>query len=134
MVLKFTHPLWGIHSHLCTVYKRSREPILEGGFIARPDGFTRFVFRLTYGLRDYLPLALIRCNRDPRDAIRFYECYDRSGRRRRFVYATNCNSDGGGSFVICDSYFEELYAELTNLDKEFKANENAPSDGDTHPV
>jgi hypothetical protein len=120
MILKFTQPHWGIHSHLCTVYKQSGEPILEGGFIDRPDSFTRFVFRLTHGLRDYIPLASIRSNKDPRDAIRFYECHDRRGRRRRFVYATEANSDGGGSFIVCDDSFEEFYAELTNLDKEAK--------------
>jgi hypothetical protein len=116
LILEFTQPLWGIQGHLCTVYKRSGESIFEGGFIASPDGFTRFVFSLMHGLRGFIPLASIRSNKDPRDAIRFYECHDRRGKRRRFVYATESNGDGGGSFIVCDEDFDKVFRELRDLE------------------
>ncbi|HUF60999.1 MAG TPA: hypothetical protein VMN36_02895 [Verrucomicrobiales bacterium] len=116
--LNFTQPVLGFPGHLCTIEKKIGETILEGEFTDIPDCFTRLIFRLTHGLRDYQPLKCVRSSSEPRDAVRFYECLDRRGQRRKFVYATEPKQDGGGSFLVRTEDFDRVWSELSTLDKE----------------
>ena len=124
IILRFTQPLWGINGHVCTIKKGSGEPILERAFDEVPDFFTRIVFKITHGLRDYQPRACVRNHSEPRDAVRFYECRDRRGRTRKFVYATEPKTDGGGSFVVRDDDFDRVMSELSMLDMEPKGEQD----------
>ncbi len=115
MVLQFKEPFWGVRWDVCKIEKPVGEPIMETEIPQLPDRFTRFVFRLFLGLRDYKPVMGLRCSKVPENAILFYECSDRKGRERTMA-STTVKWDHGASFMVKREDFDRVRTQIAEAD------------------
>lgn len=113
VLLRFSQVTLGFNGYLCTIRKRTGAPLFDTRKNESPDRFTRAIFRLIHGLKEFREEYSLRSDDSDQECIRFFKCSDRHGRTRTFVSATERPGlEAGGSFITNERDFENVLRRL----------------------